>query len=662
MHAKLVGWHFLSGLRGFLMGEAANPEGKNYSVFLSYSRNDRDRALPIIEALEAQGYAVWWDGLLKGGQRFASTTETALETADAVVVLWTTRSISSHWVRDEATRGRDRGCMISLSLDGTEPPLGFRQIQYIDFTDWHGDDTAMPFIELAQAVQMVANTPGVELSFSNFKTPRHGFTRRSALVAGGVSIAAVGGGFAVWQMDVLGTAASANSIAVLAFENLNKEPEQIYFSDGLTEELRSTLSLNPQLDVMAETSSNRFRDGQLSAQEIARALNVSIILEGSVRRAGDRIRIVARMVDGADGFEKWTESFERDFDDVLEVQRAIATEVVDALLANLTASTKQTERVGGTRNAKAFDEFLRGSALYDLAKDEETDRAALAAFEMAVKTDPGYAAAYAALSRANTVMASFHASGTELLSYYDRAMAHARKAIDLAPEMAEGHSALGFVLTNGKLDLAGARDPYTRSFELGFGNAAILTGYAIYASLVSDFDGARRAIERAQRLDPLNASVYRTAALAEFAARDFGAARRAARTALSHNAEISAVYRLLGDMELLEGNLKGAQENYLKEPSGLSRLRGLAITRRLTDGEAAGKQALADLQSEYGENSLYQQAQIFAQWNETDRAIDALERGIEMGDSGLILAPTDPMLDPIRHRPEFKAILSRLGV
>jgi hypothetical protein len=115
-------------------------------------------------------------------------------------------------------------------------------------------------------------------------------------------------------------------------------------------------------------------------------------------------------------------------------------------------------------------------------------------------------------------------------------------------------------------------------------------------------------------------------------------------------------------MDLLEGNLAGAQANYRKEPSGLSRLRGLAITRRLTDGEAAGSQALAELLSEYGENSLYQQAQVFAQWNQADRAIAALERGIEVGDSGLILAPTDPMLDPIRHSREFEAILSRLGV
>lgn len=552
--------------------------------------------------------------------------------------------------------------MISLSLEKTEPPLGFRQIQYIDFTGWRGDAAGQPFNELVEAIHLVAETPGVALSYERPRSAAPGISRRSAIMLGGVSVLAIGGGVAAWRGGLFGAGAEANSIAVLAFENLSGDPEQAYFSNGLTEELRSTLSLNPQLDVMAQTSSDRFARQDFSASEIARALNVAIILAGSVRREGNRIRIVARMVDGADGFEKWSESFERDFDHVLDVQRAIATEVVDALLVKLAASTRQTERIGGTNKAAALDAFLRGVALFDLAKDETTDRAALAAFEKAVEIDPAYAAAYAALSRANTVQASFYASGSELAAYYDRAMTHARKAIELAPEMAEGHSALGFVLMNGKLDLAGAREPYTRGFELGFGNAAILIGYANFASLVGEFDDARRALSRAQRLDPLNAVLYRATALVEFAARDFEATRRAARTALSYNAQISTVYRLLGDMDLLEGNLAAARANYHKEPSKLSRLRGLAITSRLIEGEEAGAKALSRLLAEYGENSLYQQAQIHAQWNEPRLAIDALERGIEVGDSGLILAPTDPMLDPIRHRHEFEAILSRLGV
>lgn len=647
---------------GAEMGETPASDGTNCTVFLSYSREDRARAVPIIEALQALGIDVWWDGLLKGGQRFANTTETALETANAVVVLWSNTSIESHWVRDEATRGRDRGCMISVSLDDSEPPLGFRQIQYIDFTRWRGDGNAACFHELLEAIETASAAPGVALSFAGQAKTRPGLSRRNAIGLAGASLVALGGGFAAWRAGLFGSSVSRNSIAVMAFENLNDDPEQAYFSDGLTEELRTTLSLNPQLDVMAQASSNSFRGKTASAQEIAKTLNVSSILEGSVLRAGERIRIIARLVDGENGFESWTKSIERDFDDILEVQREIATEVVDALLASLFADAKYTERIGGTKNAKAFDVFLKGSALYALAKDEATDRAALANFEEATRIDPEYAAAFAALSRANTVIASFYAKGEEPAAYYDRAMEYARKAIDLAPEMAEGHSALGFALTNGKLDLTGAREPFMRSYELGFGNAAILNNFAIFASNVGEFGDARRAIGRAKRLDPLNAAIYRTEAIVEFAARDFDAARKAARTALSYNEEIGTIYRLLGDMALVEGDFKAAHDYFRDEPGEMARLRGLALTESQLVGRPAGEALLASMAAKYGTNSLYQQAQVHAQWHETDKAIAALEAGMETGDSGMVLAKNDPLLDPIRQDPRFHAILSHLGL
>lgn len=644
------------------MDEASISVSGECSVFLSYARADRVRALPIIAALEAEGLKVWWDGLLKGGERFASTTEAALETANAVVVLWSSSSNESYWVRDEATRGRDRGCMISISLDGAEPPLGFRQIQYIDFSEWRNDATAVPFRELLEAIATVSAAPGTELSFSGLApgTPR--LSRRRAMIVAGGSILAIGGGIVAWRGGLMGSAAARNSIAVMPFENLSPDPEQAYFSDGLTEELRTTLSRNPQLDVMAQASSTSLQGTGASIQEIARKLNVGSVLEGSVRRAGNRVRIVASLVNGADGFESWSNSFERDFKDILEVQQELATAVVDALLANLLADTRYTERIGGTSDAEAFDAFLQGSAFYELAKDETTDRAAMTLFEKATQIDPDYAAAFAALSRVNTVMASFYASGDELQAYYDRAMAHARRAIELAPEMAEGHSALGFALTNGKLDLAGAREPFMRSFELGFGNAAILTGFALYSANIGEFEDARKAIARAERLDPLNASVYRIEAIVEFAARDFAAARRAARTTLSYNPDATTIHLTLGDIELLEGNVDAARAHFLDEPSEVARLRGLAITSRQIDGKEAGEAVLKELLDKYGANSLYQQAQIHAQWQNADLALDALEKGLEAGDSGLILAPTDPLLDPIRQKPRFKAILQRLGL
>ena len=164
------------------------------------------------------------------------------------------------------------------------------------------------------------------------------------------------------------------------------------------------------------------------------------------------------------------------------------------------------------------------------------------------------------------------------------------------------------------------------------------------------------------RLDPLNANVFRIAVIVNFAARDFAAARRAARTALSYNSEISTVYRLLGDMNLVEGNAEAALADYRKEPGEISRLRGLAIANYILEDADASDAAFMELIETYGENSLYQQAQVFAQKGQADQAIEALNRGIDAGDSGVVLTKTDPLLDPIRQDVQFGAILERLGV
>ncbi|MFM2100234.1 MAG: hypothetical protein RLZZ366_1773, partial [Pseudomonadota bacterium] len=169
------------------------------SVFLSYTREDRDQALPVIKALEAEGFSVWWDGLLQGGSAFARTTETALETADAVVVLWSARSVQSHWVRDEATRGRDRGCMVPVSIDGTSAPLGFRQIQHINLSRWKGKPTAPEFLELTAAIRATAAAPNSQLGFLGMSALPQGVSRRRVLAASGGAITLLAGGLAGWK-------------------------------------------------------------------------------------------------------------------------------------------------------------------------------------------------------------------------------------------------------------------------------------------------------------------------------------------------------------------------------------------------------------------------------------------------------------------------------
>lgn len=647
------------------MTEQDAPKSDNpVSLFVSYSRTDLAAARPVIDALIAEGFDVWWDGLLAGGDAFASTTETALETADAVVVLWSEKSIQSHWVRDEATRGRDRGRMVPVSLDGTIPPLGFRQIQYIDLSHWGAKPGAPAFAELNRAIRATAGAPHGQLTFAASATspaPARA-SRRGALLLGGGLVALAGGGLAAWRAGLLGGSAKANSIAILPFRNIGGDAQEDYFSDGLAEELRTTLSLNRALEVSAETSSASAGAKDSNPRSIAGRLNVAYVLDGSVRRAGERLRIAVRLVDGSSGFETWSQSFDRVVADVFALQDEIATTVADALAVKVVkGDSGAPSRVGGTRNSAALDAYLKGRALFNLARDEASDRDALAAFEQALKLDPEYAAAAAAKSRCLTVFANNYVSGDEIKSLYSQAIDWAQRATAMAPDLAEAQSALGFGLFNGRLDVAAARAPYQRAFELGFGNADILSSFANFAGRTGNLADARKAFARAQRLDPLNAGVFRAAGIIEYAGRNFPAALTALRSALTLNPQQGGVHVTLGDIHLLGGNAGEARSEYLLEANALPRLRGLAIAERKLGNQPAADKALADMIAQFADNSLYQQGQIRTQWGQAELALDTLEKALSVGDSGLIQALTDPLLDPLRPNARFVALLKRLG-
>jgi tetratricopeptide (TPR) repeat protein len=278
-----------------------------------------------------------------------------------------------------------------------------------------------------------------------------------------------------------------------------------------------------------------------------------------------------------------------------------------------------------------------------------------------VAADSKYAAAHAARSRALTVIANNHARHDEIRPLYQRSIAAARDAIRLAPELAEGHSALGFVLFNGQLDARAARGPYQKSFELGFGNADILSAYANYAARIGEFADGRKAIARAQRLDPLNQTVFRNAGLLEFAARNYDAALSPLQTALSLNPKTSIAHSTLADIALLKGDYAAARTHYQQEPDPVNRQRGLAIAEMRLARPDRAYAALALLLRDHGDVSLYQQAQVLAQWGRKDDALTRLEKAVNAGDAGLVRMRNDPLLDPIRKTVRFAAVQRRLG-
>lgn len=633
-------------------------------IFLSYARSDRARAEQIIKVLEAAGNTVWWDGLLDGGVAFATTTEDELEGADAVVVLWSRTSISSHWVLDEATRGRDRGRLVPVSLDGASAPLGFRQYQLLDLSSWRGSASDPDVLNLLRAVRIAAGQGETPHRASPPKVPRVS-RRRFAALGGGLAILAAGG-FAAWKSGIFGHDVDGNSVAVIPFKNLSGDAEQAYFSDGLSEEMRSALARIPLLKVAAPTSSIKFRDHQEDAKTVAGKLGVAFLLEGSVRRSGDVVRITAELIDGRSGFSRWANSFDRTIKDIFAVQSEIANAVADALVHEVASIGNAAQNLaagisGGTGNVTAFDAYLRGKALYSLHADEKTYREALAQFDAAIAADPKYAAALSARARALTSIANQFASAEQFQSLYGEAEGAARKAIALAPRFADGHSTLGVVLFQGKLDFRGARKPFELSRNLAPGDANVLARFATFCAAAGRYAQAQDAIARALTLDPLNPTMYNTAGYVEYSARRYSEAVPFYKKALELNSKLPFAHAGIGNSYFALSKYQEAKAEYLLEPLDILRLPAIAIVARKLGNEGEAQEALKRLTADRGESASYQEAQILSQWGQGAAALGKLERAVKIGDAGITNMRNDPMLDPLRRAPEFIRLLKQVG-
>lgn len=630
--------------------------GNPITVFLSYARPDRAQARRVAAALQDAGFTVWWDELIEGGASFASTIAEALDKADAVVVMWSQSSAESDWVRDEASQGRDRHRLVPLRLDGTRPPLGFRQYQSIDLSKWHGRANAPQFQAVVRAIHAAVGRPA-----GPAKPPgKRGLSRRT-MIAGGAAagLALVGGAVVVADKRGLFGGPPGEGIAVLPFKNLSGDPTQAYLSEGLTEEVRSALIRNAALRVMAATTSSIERKEDEEPAAFARRLGVSYLLDGSVRRAGDVIRISTILTDGSTGFGLWSDTIERRMSDIFAVEDEIARAVTDALSVRMATARPAP---GGTRNVSAYENYLRGKSLYKQAKDEATDREALADFELAIAADPNFAMAHAARSRSLASIAARYAKADQLKSLYDQSIAAARRAVAIAPDLAEGSLALGYALFAGRLDVKGARPFYDHAAALGRGDADILLLFALYCSRAGRAGDAKQAIGRAILLDPLNPRAHRAAGSIEYAARRYASAIAPLRKALEISPKITDAHGFIGDCVMLMGRTAEARKEFESEPRSYLRLSGLAIADWRMGDKKAAQAAYDQLVTELGDSVLYQQAEVLAQWGRTDEAIERLERARAVGDSGLIYLATDPLLDPLRNQPKFGLLIKALNI
>ena len=648
-------------------------------LFVSYKSEDRDRVAPLVGALEAAGVRLWWDAHLGGGSAWRDTIEGELDAARCVLVVWSTRSAGPEgsFVRDEASRALVRGVYLPIQLDAVKLPLGFGETQALSLIGWTGDvadPRCSDVIDAARA--MIAGGPRPVPAPRRAARGRSGRSR-SRLVA---VVAATVAGLAVVVTLVIvaaspqtmcaitggrclsATAAPRNSIAVLPFANLSGDAKQDYFSDGLSEELQTALSRLGALQVAARTSSFRFKHSADPSSVIGSKLGVTYLLDGSVRRSGATVRVSAQLVEAASGFARWTQTYDRQFTDILAVQSGIAEAVADALKVKLVGGVAVLSR-GGTHSPAAYDSYLRGRRSFDAGADAAGFREALARFDAAVAADPGFAVAHAA--RARTLLAignQFSADATQQRETNAAALVAARRAVALSPDLAEAQATLAAVVVNTTLDVGTARRAYAIALRRGAGQADILVRYGLFSCGIGDVAAGLAAVRRAAVLDPLNPRVYKSLGFALVTARRYPEAVVQLRHALALSPGTTSAHASVGDALLLQGQLPAAAVEYALEPTGWDRLRGLAIVAHAQGDLAAARTALAGLMADGAETSSYQQAQIFAQWGDAARAAAALDAAFKFRDPGVLLMATDPLLVPLHDNPAFKHGLARLGI
>ena len=450
------------------------------------------------------------------------------------------------------------------------------------------------------------------------------------------------------------------SIAVLPLVNLSSDKEQEYFSDGLAEELLNLLAKVPGLRVAARTSAFAFKGKNEDVTAIAQKLHVATILEGSVRKVGDQIRITTQLVDAADGFHLWSETYDRKLTDVFAVQDEIAQAVVAALKIKLLRPPTTKER--RTVNPEAFTSYLLGNQLFH-RNNVDGFRRAKQAYEQAVALDPGYAAAWAGLAMATFWVADAADTATSVAEGQDRALAAAEKAIELAPDLPDGYQARGFIRVPIRWDWEGARVDLQQALALKPDDPDALSAYA-YAVLrpLGRLSEAAGSLRKAAELDPLNARVWGMLGNVLALSGQFSAAREAFNRSLSISPEQSFVAYNMGITFLLEGQPAAAKAINARSSNEIFQLAGAALAEHDLRHPTESRKTLEDLIARYGHSGAYQIAQVYAWRGESDRALEWLHRARAQRDGGLTIVKVDPLFRSLHGDPRFGALLKSINL
>ena len=577
-------------------------------IFVSYAHADKARIAPLVAAIEAKGWSVWWDPQIDPGQDFDNRIAEELKAAAAVLVVWTPESVTSRWVRGEAREGAERGILIPVRFEGASLPLDVRALHTTDIDDWEEDPRGPQAEEVLRALGAVITR---ERAARSQRTPSDSL--RHAAAGGPARVA----------------------ICVLPFANMSGDAEQEYFSDGITEDIITDLSKVSALVVTSRNSAYKHKGRGVDIPQLARELNVSHILEGSVRKAGGRVRITAQLIDGVSNGHVWAERYDRDLNDIFALQDEISDAIVKALKLTLLPGERKAIQKRGTENIEAYNLFLMARQLYVTGHEGDAQRAEgiVRLCRHAIEIDPNYARAWALMALGQMILRFLHGRT------FDDGLAAAERALALDATLAEAHAVKARIFSedgrndaaSAEIDSALALDP--ESYEVNRS-----AGYLRYrqhrsGEAIRFFENAFALVETDINSGSMLISCYT-------AAGDLASAARIARITLSRAEKALA----------LDPNNASAISK------GATALAALGDSKRFK--EWMNRALLIDPENM---KTRYNFAcALAAQLKETDAALELLGPVFDKLAVGLLNhAKADPDLDHLRDDPRLQGMIAR---
>ena len=625
-------------------------------IFLSYASQDAEAARRICEALRAEGLEVWFDqSALRGGDAWdASIRRQIRECALFVPIISanTQARVEGYFRREwNLAAGRtldmadDQAFLLPVVIDATidvnaRVPEKFREVQW---THLPGGEASGAFADRVQRLLSGGSPPPSPVVPKRVPPESTPATAASGL--------------------------EPPSIAVLPFVNLSRDEENEYFADGLAEELLNVLAKIRGLRVAARSSAFTFKGKGVTVAEVARALNVATVLEGSVRKAGNRLRISVQLVKVVDGYQLWSETYDRTLDDIFAVQDDIAQSVVKELRTTLlgeTADAKAGRDVtaevtaavkGRSTDPEAHRLFLQARHFIDRTTREDTTRG-IGYLKQALALEPEFALAWAELGRAYAAEANWGwASATD---GFGRAREMVERALALEPDLAEGYAGMAWVQMMLDRNWHGAEASYRRALELAPGNALVLHQAGLLAANLGRFEEAISLARRAVEQDPLSASSYFFFGLILWPANRAAEAEAAFRKALELAPQRAATRAWLSIVLLGQGRGDEALAEALREPEEWGRLFALAIIQHAAGRPTEADEALQQLAGKYANDAAYQLAEVHAARGTADFAFEWLDRAYAQRDAGVAWTKIDPLLRSLHTDPRWQVFLRKM--